>query len=53
MYFISDEALAQELAKKVEGLATIRDEIEAKLGGLPPMADIKNIHESFVTWIGN
>jgi len=47
-----DEALAMELAKKVEGLISLKDEIDSKLSSLPSMDDIRNIHESYVTWIG-
>ena len=50
--FSADEGLALELAKKVEGLISLKDEIDAKMAGLPTMADIQNIHESYVTWIG-
>jgi len=47
-----DEALAQELAKKVEGLIKLKDEIDGKIAGLPTRADIATIHENYVTWIG-
>jgi len=47
-----DEALAQELAKKVEGLIKLKDEIDGKIAGLPTRADITTIHENYVTWIG-
>ena len=44
--------MAQELAKKVEGLMQLKDDIDGKLGALPTKADIDNIHELYVTWIG-
>ncbi|XP_063684184.1 glutamine-rich protein 2-like isoform X8 [Bolinopsis microptera] len=47
-----DEALAQELAKKVEGLIKLKDEIDGKMAGLPTRADITNIQENYVSWIG-
>lgn len=47
-----DEALAQELAKKVEGLIKLKDEIDQKINTLPTKADIDNIQENYVSWIG-
>ncbi|KAL5268881.1 hypothetical protein ACHWQZ_G002645 [Mnemiopsis leidyi] len=47
-----DEALAQELAKKVEGLIKLKDEIDGKIAGLPTKADLQTIHDNYVTWIG-
>eukprot|EP00116_Pleurobrachia_bachei_P005538 sb/3465800/ len=47
-----DEALAQELAKKVEGLMKLKDEIDSKINTLPTKSDIENIQENYVSWIG-
>jgi len=47
-----DEALAQELAKKVESLMKLKDEVDGKIASLPTKDDIKTIHENYVTWIG-
>lgn len=44
--------MAQELAKKVEGLIKLKDEIDGKISVLPTKADIDAIHDNFVTWIG-
>ena len=49
---LSDEALAQELAKKVEGLMKLKDEIDSKINTLPTKSDIENIQENYVSWIG-
>ena len=44
--------MAQELAKKVEGLIKLKDEIDGKIAGLPTKADLQTIHDNYVTWIG-
>ena len=40
------------MAKKVEGLLKLKDEIDDKILSLPTKQDIDNIHELYVTWIG-
>lgn len=47
-----DEALAKELADKVEGLMKLKDEVDGKIATLPTREDIQMIHENYVTWIG-